>query len=212
MLTHRVLLVDDHEVVHRGIQETLEYSDRYTVVGAASDAREALNAVYEHQPDIVILDISLGEGPSGLQVLEDLQGYNKDMKFIVMTMNHDADTFQRAFYDLGAKGYILKSDAMSNLEAALDMVVRGKTYTSPTLGGFVAAALGQGSFISNLTNRQREVFLLLGQAKTSREIGEFLDLSADTIHSHIREMKNKLNINNRNELVLMAVNYLNSMN
>ena len=201
-----VLLVDDHAVVRAGIRMLLESRANVSVVAEASSAEEALGIGLEADPDVIVTDLSM-EGLRGASVVEAFAERFPNSLILVLSMVDSPADVRRAI-DAGARGYMLKGAAASELPDAIARILNGEPYVQPALGALLA---GHGSEhatyadpVAALTQREREVLSLLAAGHTNPEIAALLFLSPRTIESHRASIQRKLGVRSRADLVRAA--------
>jgi len=181
------------------------------VCGQVPDASSAMKAVAELKPDLVLMDISL-EGTNGIDVTKSLKARHQDLPILVVSMHDEALYAERALR-AGAQGYIMKNQPIQIVRAAIFKVLGGDIFLSDKMSTSVLAKLLRGkkeeplSSINQLSDRELEVFQMLGEGKSSRQIAEALDLTIPTIHSFRNRIKEKLQFKNSTELVLHAMQW-----
>lgn len=200
--TTSVVLVDDHAMMRAGIRRVLAEHPRFEVVAEAADTRTALEKVEIKRPDLVILDLALGE-ESSLSVLPDMLRKSKLSKVLILSMYDDVEHVQAALA-AGAHGYLLKDSAEHELIDALDMLLAGDQYVHPALGARLARAAMSGPS-DPLTEREREVARLLALGHTNQEISDQIYLSVRTVETHRAHIMTKLNLHSRADLVQWAL-------
>ncbi len=207
----RLVLVDDHQIVLDGLRSMLKpHARAATVVAVATDADGALSAVAEYAPDIVLLDVRLGQD-SGLEVCEKILERSPEQRIVFLTVYDDEQYLYRALR-AGAVGYLLKRVTGKELVAHLEAVHAGTVVIDPTLAGQVAlsaARLQSGEFWPGahlgLTRRESEVLAGLVSGRSNRDIAADLVLSSDTIKTHLRSMYRKLAVSDRSQAVAAAL-------
>lgn len=200
----RVVLADDHTLVLEAFRTLL--SSEVDVVAAANDGHELIKAVKEHKPDVVVTDISM---PilNGVDACIKLLKILPDLKIIFLTVSDDPDIVAEVIR-AGAKGYLLKSSAASELLQAIKAVASGSTYITPLVTGSMIGSLMQGGkrdMVEKLTLRQREILQLLGEGKTMKEAAKLLHLTPRTVAFHKYRIMDTLGIENNAQLVRYAV-------
>lgn len=203
----KVLLVDDHPIVRRGLREIISREKDLEVCGEAGSATEAMEQIDETSPDLVIVDLSLNE-TGGLELIKQIRATDQSVKMLVATMHDEAIYAERSLH-AGANGYINKEEATDHLIGAVRQVLRGKTYLSEemTQRFLERARVGANDdkpLIESLSDRELEVFALFGEGLTTREIAERLSRSVKTVESHRESIRSKLNIASSTELVHRA--------
>ena len=192
----RVLLVDDHTLVRAGIRALLERIDGIKIVAEAGDGLQALELIVQHQPDLVLLDLTLPK-LGGLEVLKRAQQDYPSVRFIVLTMHEQGEYAIKALR-LGAAGFIPKSAASNELENAIHMVLRGENYLSPRIPQqsilrHLKDAHASGS-ASVLTPRQCEILELIALGRTTKQIAQKLNIAVKTVESHRTQIMDRLDI------------------
>lgn len=204
----RVLIVDDHAVVRRGLQQILldEYDD--IAFGEAINATEALEAIHGNDWDVVILDISM-PGRSGLDVLKEIKKSKPNLPVLVLSM-HPEDQFAARTLRAGASGYMTKETAPEELVTALNKVMSGGHYVSPSLGEILAQDLRRetGRDIHQiLSDREFEVMIMIGSGKTVTRIAEELALSVKTVSTYRARILEKMQMSSNAELTRYAIKH-----
>lgn len=201
-----VMLVDDHAVVRAGIRMLLESRANVSVIAEASSAEEALDIGLERDPDLIVTDLSM-DGLRGASVVEAFVERFPDALILVLSMVDSPADVRRAI-DAGAKGYMLKGAAASELPDAIARVLNGEPYVQPALGALLASngsdRATHADPVAALTRREREVLRLLALGHTNPEIAALLFLSPRTIESHRANIQRKLGVRSRADLVRAA--------
>jgi DNA-binding NarL/FixJ family response regulator len=209
--TTRIFIVDDHPMMLRGIRDTLSSEADLEVIGEARDAATAMRAFQEATPDLALIDLSLGRD-SGLELIRNLKAEHPDLKVLVLSMHDDALYAERVLR-AGALGYVNKAQASENLIQAIRRALSGEVVLSPQLTDqFVKRVVthdGQTrAGIGNLSDRELQIFELVGRGLMVREIAEQLCISIKTVESHVEHIKTKLGIKSSRELVRRAALWL----
>lgn len=210
----RVLVVDDHPVFRHGICQYLGQASDITVCAEAANAQHALEALRLHQPDIVLMDVAL-PGTNGIALIKHMLTERPTL-IILMLSVHDEALYTLRALRAGAKGYVMKQQALENILDALEKVSSGGIYVSPQFSDklifkTLASSTGApGSPVEKLSDRQLEVLQWLGRSKTTREISEMLHLSAKTIETHRSHIKEKLGFKDAEELMDFALEWMTS--
>ncbi|MBI4682544.1 MAG: response regulator transcription factor [Nitrospirae bacterium] len=210
-IEYKIFIVDDHPIVREGLTKLINQQRDLKVCGEAGDAKSALQAIENCQPDIAIVDISLGQS-SGLQLLRDLLNKNAKLSILVLSM-HDELVYAERCLSAGAKGYIMKEEPPKKVIAALKTILNGEIYISDNLATILVKKFvnkkpkDQSSPIESLSNRELEVFQLIGEGFKTRNVAEKLNLSVNTVESHIEHIKKKMNFNSSRDLFLHAVKW-----
>ena len=204
----KVLLVDDHEVVRKGLKYVLEDLDDFTLIGEASSAKVAIIMADELCPDVIILDIRM-PGGSGLDACRAIHEKHPNISIIILTSYADDKSIAEAI-QAGAVGYILKDGSTDELVRALTAIKNGEAALDPSITRKVLSMMQQQSPqkhpFTNLSKREREVLYLISQGKPNAVIAENLFLSEKTIRNYISAIFLKLNFNSRVESAIFAVN------
>jgi len=202
----RILIVDDHVVVRDGVKRIFEEQPGEVAFGEASTAQEALKLVREEDWDAVVLDISLG-ARSGLDVLKELKQIRRGLPVLILSMHLEEQYARRAFR-AGAAGYITKDSSRTELGKAIDKVITGGWYVSPTLGEKLAFDMVRGTDRPRheaLSNREFEVVRLIALGKTVSEIAELLSLSDKTISTYRARILEKMSMKTNAEITHYAI-------
>jgi two-component system response regulator NreC len=201
----RVLIVDDHAVVRAGLRLLLDAEDDIETVGEAGDAREAIFEARSTKPDVVLMDVVLGD-KSGIDVTPELVHEQPQARVLVLSMQDDPRYVREAFA-AGAHGYVLKEAADTELVTAVREVARGGSYVHPALGARMAAdaAAANAAEHDPLSDREREVLRLLALGHTNQEIAQMLFISVRTAETHRAHIMQKLRLETRAELVRYAL-------
>jgi len=208
---HKIVIVDDHPIVRQGLAQLISQEADFTVCGEASDIPSALHEVKSHNPDVVIVDISLGQS-SGIRLIEDLLLIDPSYRILVLSM-HDESLYAERCFNAGARGYIMKQEPPEKVVLAVKRLLSGELYLSEQLSNkllhkFVSKhAEINRSPLESLSNRELEVFQLIGQGLKTRRIAEQLNLSVKTIETYIDHIKKKMNFDNSHVLILHAVQW-----
>jgi DNA-binding NarL/FixJ family response regulator len=205
-MTTRVLLIDDHTLVRAGLRALIDELPGFTVIAEGADGDQAVALVLEHQPDVVIMDISM-QRLSGLDALQQLRQQWPQLPIIMLSMHAARDLVMRAIRS-GASAYLLKEAAETELELALKAVLAGQQYLSPAVSGTVINSLlqrGEPAESEVLTARQREVLRLLALGSNTKEIAFELSLSVKTVESHRAQIMERLAIRDLASLVVYAI-------
>jgi DNA-binding NarL/FixJ family response regulator len=212
----RVLVVDDHPIVRQGLSQLINQEPDLIVCGQAEDARTALDAINPSQPDILIVDVSL-DGPDGIELLKTIRAKDARLPVLILSM-HDESLYAERALRAGANGYIMKQEATERVLVAIRQILGGEVYVSERMAKkmvqqFIGGSgVSQRSFIDQLTDRELEVFRLIGQGHGTRQIAEELHLSVKTVESYYAHIKEKLFLKNGRELVQHAVQWIESGN
>jgi len=208
--TCRTLLVDDHIVVLQGLRTALEDEPGLTIVGQATSGKEALTRVGDLCPDLVIMDISMG-GMNGIETTRRLRECAPDTRIIIFTMHANRE-YVVDLCKAGISAYVLKESPLSTLLSAVQAVREGGTYFDARAQALLASHLNDlhsardsGGGVQSLSRREREVFVLLAEGRSVREIGESLHISPKTVETHKYNILEKLNARNVVALTRIAI-------
>ena len=204
----RILLVDDHAVVRFGIAQLVNQQSDLVVCGEEEDAANALRAISQLKPDLVIADISLKDS-SGLELMRNIKAQYAGLPVLVVSA-HDESLYAEVAFRAGALGYLMKADALEKVLVAIRRVLDGNVYVSDALAARLlqqqvrGARCIQESPVKGLSDRELEVFQLIGQWKKTREIAKALHLSIKTIEYYREQIKQKLDLKGTAELTQYA--------
>ena len=209
----QVLIIDDHPLLRRGIAALINTQPDLSVCGELSDARDAIASIQKLNPDIILLDLAL-QGTSGIEVLKNLKAQFPKIKVLVLSMHDEAIYAPRALR-AGAMGYVMKQEAPENVVSALRRVLTGEVALSQNMGAKMLNRMaGKRGTVSSpmdtLSDRELEVFNLLGNGSGTREIASRLHLSVKTIESHRAHIKEKLALDSAAQLVRHAIQWVSS--
>lgn len=210
--TTKLLIVDDHPIFRLGLTQLLGHLDDLTVCGEAADAQQALEAVRTHHPEIVLMDISM-PGTNGIELIKLMLAEQPQLMILVVSI-HDESLYALRALRAGAKGYVMKQQAMDNVVTALRKVISGGIYISPQFSEKLIFKVIHGSNdeqglpLETLSDRELEILQLFGRSKTTREIADELHLSVKTIETHRIHIKKKLGFDDAESLVKFAVEWV----
>jgi len=196
----RILIVDDHAVVRRGVRSLLEAQPEWEIVGEASTGRSALEMVERQNPDVVVLDLSLPE-LHGLEVTRRIRSSFPRVAVLVLTM-HQSEELARQLREAGARAFVLKSDADQDLVKAVEALRAGDTFFSATVTGVVTDGHERPMHV---TPREREIIQLVAEGQSTKEIAAQLDISIKTVESHRTNIMRKLGLRSLSEMVRFAI-------
>jgi DNA-binding NarL/FixJ family response regulator len=206
----QVLIVDDHVIVREGLRALLEGCEDIEVVGEATSGEEALEAVAQGHPEVVLMDITM-PGINGLEAARRINEEHPDTKVLILTMHEEDEYFFNAL-EAGASGYFVKGGSSEELVSALKAVARGDVFLYPTmakklLSGYLerGRATPDRDRQDGLTNRELEVLKLIGEGFNNQEIASRLFLSPTTVQTHRSNIMGKLNLHNRADLTRYAI-------
>ena len=205
----RIFVVDDHPIVRQGLALMINAENDLVVCGEAEEAQTALQAIVECKPDILIIDISLN-GPDGLELVKHVRTLFPDLPVLILSM-HDETTYAERALRAKANGYIMKQEATDKVLVAVRRILNGEIYLSERMANKIlqqymagTAAVGQ-SRITELSDRELEVFRLIGDGHSTRRIAEELHLSVKTVETYQAHIKEKLLLRTGRELVQQAI-------
>ena len=208
----RVVLADDHLIVRQGLRALLETSGDFEIVAEASDGAEALAAVTSHDPDVVVLDLSMS-GLNGLEALRRIKETSRRTKVLVLSM-HATSEYVRAALRAGADGYLVKGAGIGDLSAALHAVLAGDRFLSPEVERAALLDLldgpsrdSEGDTLLRLTPREREVLQLIAEGHTNKSIASKLGLSVKTVDGHRTRIMAKLDLHDATALTRFAIRH-----
>jgi len=205
----RIVIVDDHDLVREGIRALLEQDPLFEIVGETGDGQEAVRLAGSLKPDVVLMDVYLESGIGGLEATEAITAECPDVKVIILTQYSNREYIRRALR-IGAHGYLLKRSLAAQLREAVRAVHQGQRYLHPAIAGEVVELVATGKSLEEddydrLTPREKQVFKLLAEGKTSREISKYLTISLKTAMTHRANILAKLNMHSRAELIRYAI-------
>jgi len=205
-MTIRVFLLDDHEIVRRGVRDLLEVEDDIEVVGEAGTAEDALARIPAAAPDVAIIDMRLPDG-NGVEVCREVRSNNPEIQCVVLTSFADDE----ALFDsimAGAAGYLLKQIKSNDLVDAIRRVASGQSLLEPSLTARVLERLRKGpeedERLSRLTDQERKILDLIAEGLTNRQIGERMFLAEKTVKNYVSNLLSKLGMERRTEAAVFA--------
>src|SRR5277367_4028821 len=207
----RIFVVDDHPIVRQGLTLLIDRERDLMVCGEAEEAQTAMQKITVCHPDILIVDISLN-GPDGLDLLKNIRLKYPTLPVLILSM-HDESIYAERALRAGANGYIMKQEATEKVLVAIRRILQGGVYLSERLTSTMihqyvhGAGAGKSSPLLSLTDRELEIFRLIGEGHTTRQIADELHLSVKTIESHQAHIKEKLALKNARELVQHAIEW-----
>ncbi|MFN3408660.1 MAG: response regulator [Limisphaerales bacterium] len=208
----RVFIVDDHTMFREGLRQLIEHESSLTVCGDAADADEALAAIRRTKPDVVLVDISLS-GASGIDLIKNLRAEDEDLPILVVSM-HDESLYAERALRAGAMGYVMKHEPAKTVKAAIQKVLGGEIYLSEKMASSVIAKFMHGQpgqpadAVQLLSDRELEVFRMLGVGKGVRQIAEELKVTIPTVNSFRNRIKEKLQLKSSTEVMLHAIQWM----
>lgn len=207
----KIYIIDDHPIMVQGLKELINNQKDLRIIGSTDDWHVALDQIKKIQPDIVILDVTLKDA-NGIEVLKNLKIHFPTLRVLMLSM-HDENLYAMRSLKAGAQGYIMKAEAVDKVLTAIRQVLNGEVYLSEAMSKrTMFQLLGRGgtrsgSPLEDLSDRELEVFTLIGQGCTTRQIAEKLHLSIKTVETHRAHIKEKLNLKNSTELVQHAIHW-----
>jgi DNA-binding NarL/FixJ family response regulator len=207
----RILIVDDHPMMRQGLAQLITNEPDLAVAAEADTAGQALNLVSNRKPDLLLLDISLPD-KNGLELVKDIHVLRPDLAILVVSM-HDESLYAERVLRAGARGYIMKQEGGKRLMAAIRQVLDGRIYVSEKMSARILEIFSgghpqaSGSLVERLSDREFEVFQLIGQGRGTRDIAGYLHLSVKTVEVHRANIKEKLKLKTATDLVHYAVRW-----
>lgn len=205
---YKVLLVEDHPMFREHLGQLIDRDLGMSVCGEADNIRDAMRLIHETQPDIAIVDITL-RGSSGLELLKDIKAQGVDINVLVLSM-HDEELYAERALRAGAKGYITKNEASTEVIQAIRCVMKGEVYASRQMTAKLLERMTQKrshtelAGMETLADRELEVFQMLGRGKSTRDIAQTLNLGESTVETYRARIKEKLQLRSAAELYLRA--------
>ncbi len=210
----KILIVDDHPIIRHGLRKVIDQEIDLCVCAEAEDAVQAMEAIGKACPDLVIVDLSL-KGTNGLDLIKAIKA-KQDLAVIVLSI-HDETIYAERALRAGAKGYVMKQEAADQLLHAIRRVLEGDIFVSDKMSKYLLQKYLDGganaehtSPVSKLSDREIEIFRLIGEGRSTRKIAEELSLSVKTVESHRAHIKQKLRMTSGTELVHNAVQWVQS--
>ncbi len=207
---HRILIVDDHTLLRAGLRALLTNDPALEVVGEADNGRDAIRAVGELAPHLVLMDLTM-PGMNGMEAMTEIKRRYPNVRVLVMTL-HKTEDYIHASLKAGADGYILKDATQEEFRVAIRSVLHGKTYLSldvsaKVVSGYLGGGTSSGvsSSYDKLTHREREVLKLVAEGNSNKYIAQFLSLSVKTVEKHRSNLMFKLDLHNASELTAYAM-------
>lgn len=206
----KIFLADDHTIVRQGLAKLLEAESDLEVIGEAKDGREAVNKVQKLKPDIVIMDIAM---PllNGIEATRQIKKILPQTKIIILSM-HSHDRYISELIGLGASGYLLKDSTGGEIIKAISAAVKGDVYLSPTISRRVIddyltlkKTSSREDLYAKLSNREREVFQIIAEGRSTKEVSDILCVSPSTVKTHRANIMEKLKIENISQLIQFAI-------
>ena len=211
----RIFLVDDHPITREGLARLINHEPDMEVCGQANTAARAVDDIEPLKPDLVIVDVSLTTGASGLELIKDLAARHARLRMLALSTHDEALYAERALR-AGAKGYVMKQEPTEKVMVAIRQVLRGGIYLSEAMNDRLLHKMTQSgsapsaSEIERLSDRELEVYRLIGQGRGTRQIADELHLSMSTVETYRTHLKDKLHLSSAPELVRRAVEWVHS--
>lgn len=211
---HKIVVVDDHAVFREGLVRIINQEKDMEVCGEAENAADGLKLAQSEKPEMMILDISM-EGMNGIDLAKNLRARFPDLRILVLSMHKEALYAERALR-AGANGYIMKRESGRKLVSAIRIILSGQTYISDELNQIILQKLANSGrnesvhSIETLSDRELEVFQLIGSGYGTRQIAEKISISMKTVESHREHIREKLGLKNTFELVQQAIHWIHS--
>jgi len=213
LINSKILIVDDHPIFRMGMKELINQEDDFTVCAVAADIAEALIALAEETPDMAIIDVALAD-ENGLDLVQKIHETHKEFPMLVLSM-HDESVWAERAIRAGARGYVMKKEASESVISALRTMRKGQIHVSTHMVSLLLNKLQddpkneENATEESLTEREIEVFRLLGAGLSTREIAEKMTLGIKTIGTYRDRIKQKLGLKNATELTRRAVLWTN---
>jgi len=211
----RVFIVDDHPIVRDGLITIINHEKDFEVCGEADESREALKAISELKPDVVIVDITL-KNSDGIELTKNLKARYPTLPVIVLSI-HDEFTYAERALRAGAQAYLMKEVVSESIVTAIRTVLSGEIYVSNTMGKKLLRKLAAGKAdtisapIDSLSDRELEIFRLIGQGYKPSKIAKSMHLSVKTVETYRARIKEKLNLADADELLRYAIRWVSSV-
>ncbi len=212
----RIVIVDDHPLFRKGLEELIHSDGAFAVCGEAGNAGEAMDVIRRLNPDLAIVDLSL-PGANGIELLKNIRAEFPKLPILVLSM-HDESLYALRALRAGAEGYVMKHEAMANVITAIREVFNGRPYLSPAMAAQVITKFahrqdeGEADAVERLSDRELEILELIGKGKEVREIAKLLHLSPKTVETHRSHIKDKLDLKNSRDVARFALQWLNMRN
>jgi DNA-binding NarL/FixJ family response regulator len=211
--TARIVIVDDHPFVREGLKQLLAGQTEFELIGEASSVSEAQAKIAQQEPDVAVVDLALGHD-DGIDLVRWIRQHHPNVRVLVLSMQDEA-LYAERLLRLGVSGYVMKNVAGTDFLGALRKVARGQKHVSAAMGERLLSQVARGRApgqdedpVSALTDRELEVFRLIGEGISTREISQRLELSMKTVDAHRRHMREKLNLRSTSELIRYATQWV----
>jgi DNA-binding NarL/FixJ family response regulator len=212
----RIVIVDDHPLFRKGLEELIHSDGTFAVCGEASNASEGIEVIRKLGPDLAIVDLSL-PGANGIELIKNIRAEFPKVPILVLSM-HDESLYALRALRAGAEGYVMKHEAMANVIQAIHEVFSGRPYLSPAMAAQVITkfahhdAEGETDAVARLSDRELEILELIGKGHEVRQIAKLLHLSPKTVETHRAHIKDKLDLKNSREVARFALQWLSARN
>jgi DNA-binding NarL/FixJ family response regulator len=210
--TKRIVIVDDHPLFRKGLEQLIHSEVTFAVCGEASNAAEAMEVIRKLTPDLAIADLSL-PGANGIELIKNIRAEFPKLPILVVSM-HDESLYALRAMRAGAEGYVMKHEAMANVIQAIHEVFNGRPYLSPAMAAQVITKFahrqteGETDAVERLSDRELEILELIGKGNEVRQIAKLLHLSPKTVETHRAHIKDKLDLKNAREVARFAVQWV----
>jgi DNA-binding NarL/FixJ family response regulator len=212
----RIVIVDDHPLFRKGLEELIHSDGSFAVCGEAGNASEGIDVIRQLGPDLAIVDLSL-PGANGIELIKNIRAEFPKLPILVLSM-HDESLYALRALRAGAEGYVMKHEAMANVLQAIREVFNGRPYLSPAMAAQVITkfahrdAEGAADPDERLSDRELEILELIGKGNEVRQIAKLLHLSPKTVETHRAHIKDKLDLKNSREVARFALQWLSARN
>jgi len=209
--TKRIVIVDDHPLFRKGLEQLVHSDGAFAVCGEAGNAAEAMDVIRKLDPDLAIVDLSL-PGANGIELIKNIRAEFPKLPILVLSM-HDESLYALRALRAGAEGYVMKHEAMANVIQAIHEVFSGRPYLSPAMAAqvitkFTRSSEGESDATDRLSDRELETLELIGKGNDVRQIAKLLHLSPKTVETHRAHIKEKLQLKNAREVARFAVQWV----
>jgi len=208
----RIVIVDDHPLFRKGLEELIHSDGSFAVCGEAGNASEGIDVIRQLGPDLAIVDLSL-PGANGIELIKNIRAEFPKLPILVLSM-HDESLYALRALRAGAEGYVMKHEAMANVIQAIHEVFNGRPYLSPAMAAQVITkfshrnADGAADPVERLSDRELEILELIGKGNEVRQIAKLLHLSPKTVETHRAHIKEKLGLKNAREVARFALQWI----
>lgn len=206
----RIVIAEDHTILRAGLRAMLSFQNDLEVVGEAGDGREAVRVVDKHVPDLLLIDLSMPK-LNGIEAIKEIRGRHPQIKIIVLTV-HKSEEYIVASLDAGANAYILKDASQNELFLAIEYVMSGKVFLSPSISGKIVDFYLEhknnnkiNSLKDVLTSREKEILKLIAEGFKNKDIADHLCISSKTVEKHRSNVMQKLDLRNTAALTTYAI-------